>query len=335
MKKFAGLLLLTALPGLAFGVFSFPALAQTAGNNPSPIAMPSTDPAVAPEGAATESTGLVPLSELSSSSQSSSSKTAQTTKHSSRHKARHKKKTGHASRTGSRMRIHTAQISLSQLGYNPGPADGVMGSRTKAAVKAFQRDHHLRADGIIGPVTFNALIRETGGVNPMRGAANGGAPQEDFFATHPDYYGYYGPDYANPTALGSPQTIPSRYGSMEVDQQQNGQGYQYNVMLNGQSVFHADNQPSVINVSRTFNLANADAIVLTSYGNGDSVCPYKHFLLVVHANSSGVHEISNCTRAYQAFTENGILYISFPGERLNGQSSGDMWRYENGSLEKL
>lgn len=86
---------------------------------------------------------------------------------------------------------------------------------------------------------------------------------------------------------------------------------------------------------RTFNLSNADAIVLTSYAAGDSVCPYRHYLLVVRSNTSGLNPIEECTRDYQAYTENGMLYISFAGPHADGWSSGAMWRYDNGTLTKL
>jgi len=106
-------------------------------------------------------------------------------------------------------------------------------------------------------------------------------------------------------------------------------------MVNGKSVFHADNQPTPVNVSRTFNLNNADAIVLTSYAAGNSVCPYQHYLLIVRPNTIGLSPIEECTRDYQAYTEKGMLYISFPGPHVNGWSSGAMWRFDNGSLVKL
>jgi localization factor PodJL len=35
------------------------------------------------------------------------------------------------------------------LGYNPGPADGLMGSKTRNAIKAFQKDTNLPVDGQI------------------------------------------------------------------------------------------------------------------------------------------------------------------------------------------
>lgn len=49
------------------------------------------------------------------------------------------------------------QTALLRAGYAPGPADGVFGPRTQNAVIAFQRDRGLRPDGVVGPVTEQAL----------------------------------------------------------------------------------------------------------------------------------------------------------------------------------
>jgi len=50
------------------------------------------------------------------------------------------------------------QERLKSLGYDPGAIDGVMGPKTKDAVKAFQEDHPpLAVDGIPGPNTQRAL----------------------------------------------------------------------------------------------------------------------------------------------------------------------------------
>lgn len=50
------------------------------------------------------------------------------------------------------------QHLLFYLGYDPGMADGLLGPRTEAAIKAFQQDFGgLRVDGIPGPETEKAL----------------------------------------------------------------------------------------------------------------------------------------------------------------------------------
>ncbi len=43
--------------------------------------------------------------------------------------------------------IRSVQESLLLLGFQPGPIDGVFGARTRAAVRAYQREHGLREDG--------------------------------------------------------------------------------------------------------------------------------------------------------------------------------------------
>lgn len=45
------------------------------------------------------------------------------------------------------------QLALTQLGYQPGPADGLPGPRTRAALVAFQTHQKIAADGVFGPVT--------------------------------------------------------------------------------------------------------------------------------------------------------------------------------------
>jgi len=45
-------------------------------------------------------------------------------------------------------------------GFDPGPADGVFGVRTQAAVKAFQSARGVEVDGTVGSESFRALRRE-------------------------------------------------------------------------------------------------------------------------------------------------------------------------------
>lgn len=55
------------------------------------------------------------------------------------------------------------QQRLQELGYDPGTADGIYGTRTKNAVISFQRDYGLSDDGIAGPKTLEALGLSGGG----------------------------------------------------------------------------------------------------------------------------------------------------------------------------
>lgn len=53
--------------------------------------------------------------------------------------------------------IKKVQSKLNSLGYNCGKADGIQGSKTTIAIKKFQKDKKLVADGIIGPKTLKKL----------------------------------------------------------------------------------------------------------------------------------------------------------------------------------
>lgn len=46
---------------------------------------------------------------------------------------------------------------LKAVGIDPGPADGVFGMRTVAAVRAFQDTHGMLIDGVVGPGTRSRL----------------------------------------------------------------------------------------------------------------------------------------------------------------------------------
>ena len=43
--------------------------------------------------------------------------------------------------------IAQVQAGLTELGYDPGPIDGVKGAKTEAAIRAYQRDNGLLVDG--------------------------------------------------------------------------------------------------------------------------------------------------------------------------------------------
>ena len=65
--------------------------------------------------------------------------------------------------------IADAQIILTSLGYDPGPVDGAMGSKTRNALQAFQRSVGLVSNGQLNPETLAALRSRTAGTSQSAG----------------------------------------------------------------------------------------------------------------------------------------------------------------------
>src|SRR4051812_10739810 len=59
----------------------------------------------------------------------------------------------------SNANVAALQVALRALHHYSGAVDGVRGAGTKRATRAFQRSHHLHADGVAGPQTRRALGR--------------------------------------------------------------------------------------------------------------------------------------------------------------------------------
>lgn len=55
------------------------------------------------------------------------------------------------------LTVRGIQHRLKELGFDPGPIDGALGPKTKAAIVGFQSAHGLKPDGIVGPKTRAAL----------------------------------------------------------------------------------------------------------------------------------------------------------------------------------
>jgi N-acetylmuramoyl-L-alanine amidase len=67
--------------------------------------------------------------------------------------------------------VATLQQRLLDMGFDPGRCDGIFGRATEAALKEFQRNVGLRADGSLGPGTLRALEQ-------LRKTVTGGSPSE-------------------------------------------------------------------------------------------------------------------------------------------------------------
>ncbi|GGA32778.1 peptidoglycan-binding protein [Okeania sp. KiyG1] len=53
--------------------------------------------------------------------------------------------------------VKRLQMTLNEMGYSL-VGDGIFGSNTEAAVKEFQKNSSLEVDGIVGPLTWYALM---------------------------------------------------------------------------------------------------------------------------------------------------------------------------------
>ncbi len=56
--------------------------------------------------------------------------------------------------------VREIQKKLQGLSYYKGPLDGIFGGGTQAAVRTFQKSKKLAVDGIVGPITWRALLRK-------------------------------------------------------------------------------------------------------------------------------------------------------------------------------
>lgn len=56
-----------------------------------------------------------------------------------------------------RSEIKNMQAALKEAGYRAGPVDGVIGSQTRAALRAFQADHRLKGNGAVTERTLKTL----------------------------------------------------------------------------------------------------------------------------------------------------------------------------------
>ncbi len=94
-----------------------------------------------------------------------------------------------------------AQRALSALGYDPGPADGIAGPRTRHALAAFQRDQGLPPTGLLDGPTLAALRLAEASSRPPRPQIAGKPPPG------PDPSPPMSPDGAS--AARPPATAPS------------------------------------------------------------------------------------------------------------------------------
>jgi len=80
-------------------------------------------------------------------------------------------------RSGSRSKesVRDTQTCLKNAGFYNGKIDGVKGRQTRKAIKDFQEANGLKADGVVGPKTWDALSKYMSGAGPAAAGIEEGA----------------------------------------------------------------------------------------------------------------------------------------------------------------
>ncbi len=100
--------------------------------------------------------------------------------------------------------VKTVQDKLRRWGYYTGSVDGIYGSKTKEAVKYFQRKNGLTADGIVGKKTFEALgMMEQANAGGSQSSGNGYTNSDTYLLARCIYGEARGESYTGQVAVGA------------------------------------------------------------------------------------------------------------------------------------
>ncbi len=77
----------------------------------------------------------------------------------------------------SRAQTRLLQYQLNRLGFDAGAADGIMGTKTRAALEKFQTEKGLTGSGQLDQKTLAALRATRGQTASARKSRQGGSPQ--------------------------------------------------------------------------------------------------------------------------------------------------------------
>src|SRR5678815_4797007 len=76
--------------------------------------------------------------------------------------------------------VRQVQTALRSRGFDPGPVDGVMGSKTTMAIRNFQLSQGLTPSGMMDEATMNALHIQSA-TDPTTNARNSTVPPQQQF----------------------------------------------------------------------------------------------------------------------------------------------------------
>ncbi len=110
---------------------------------------------------------------------------------------------GGMSRHGSDDNVKQVQEALKSQGHDPGPVDGVMGPKTRQALRAFQKSKNMQASGQLDSQTASALGVSTSGTpGSSSGSSSMGGSSPSATGSSPS------PSRSGSSSSGSSGTMP-------------------------------------------------------------------------------------------------------------------------------
>ena len=125
--------------------------------------------------------------------------------------------------------VKEVQSRLKKWGYYNGSVDGVFGKQTRDAVIAFQKKNGLKADGVVGKATYQALgMNEhynalAGAGATQTGGLNGFSSSDIYLLARTIYAEGRGEPYVGQVAIGA--VILNRIKSVAVEETLVGESY--------------------------------------------------------------------------------------------------------------
>ena len=204
------------------------------------------------------------------------------------------------------------QTALKSLGYYSATISNHFGSKTEAAVKDFQRDHGLTADGVVGPTTMTALQAA------YYGTGGGGTATGSYNAT---IYNLYWPSEYNRVF----KNLGFVAGCKKATLTDVETGLTFNIYVQSSGKNHADAEPltaaDTATLCKIYGVSSPGSISWKRHGMVLTVGG-EQFVCSVYAQPHGQQDIPNNNFE-------GQFCIHFRGSQINAGDGGSVPDAEN------